>query len=224
MSTHPKFGFPMKTYWDSWETPYQMGAQKHRTYLLDLLKEKGVESLLDVGCGTGPIFGLICNSEEGRWDNIKKYKGVDYSEAMIRIAVEQFPWGNWEVQDARKLKEEDDSYDCVLLMHCLDHLDDYKAAIAEAKRVSKDYICIVFWRPFSTTDNLNDRNMMGKKEGEEPWEDTHLHEYNRLEMEDCFRENDLSILHVIEGQAINSDYSKYNFLYFLRVNKEEVKL
>ena len=63
--------------------------------------------------------------------------------------------------------------------------------------------------------------MMGKKEDEEPWEDTHLHEYNRLEMEDCFRVNNLTIVSAVEGQALNSDYSKYNFLYMLKVNKDE---
>ena len=208
-------------YWDTFTTPYQMGEQKHRTYLLDLLKEKGVESLLDVGAGTGPIFDLIVNNEEGRWDNIKKYKGTDYSEGMIEVCKREFPYGDWEVQDARKLKEEDSSWDCVLLMHCLDHLDDYKAAIKEATRVSKKYILIVLWRSFSNTDNLNDRNMMGKQEGEEPWKDTHLHEYSRLDLEDCFRVNDLDIRHTAEGEAINSDHSKYNFLFLLEVNKDD---
>ncbi len=225
---NPKFGFEMRTYWDTFETPYQHGAQQHRLYLLNLLKEKGVESLLDVGCGTGVIFDLIVNQDEGRWDNIKKYKGVDYSPAMVGIAKEQFPHAEWEVQDARKLKEEDNSWDCVLLMHALDHLDDYKSAIKEATRVAKKYILIVLWRGFvAEGTNLNSRNDMGKKKDangvllEEPWEDTYLQEYSQFALEDCFRVNDLTVELTAEGETLKSDYSKYNFLYLLRVNKDD---
>src|SRR3990167_528334 len=183
-----------RTYWDTFTTSYQMGLQKHRGYLLDLLRDKGVKSILDVGCGTGPIYELITKGPANVEWNFK-YKGTDYSEGMIEVCKREFPEGDWEVEDARHLNEESDSWDCVLLMHSLDHLDNYKAAIAEATRVSKKYICIVLWRPFSYTDNLNPRNMMGKKEGEQPWEDTYLHEYSKKDLEDCFKTNDLIIEH-----------------------------
>ena len=67
-----------RPYWEheDFGVPYQMGPQKHRLYILDKLKELGVVTLLDVGCGTGPIYDLIVNPPEveGRWDNIHKYK------------------------------------------------------------------------------------------------------------------------------------------------------
>lgn len=206
-----------RTFWDSFETPYQMGAQKHRVFLLDLLKDYEVHSLLDVGGGTMPIYDLIVNNEEGRWDNITRYKGTDYSPAMIEIAKREFPYGNFEVQDARRLAEPDFSWDCVLLMHALDHLDDYKAAIREAARASRKYVCIVLWRGFvQEGTNLNDRNMMGKEPHEEPWEDTFLQEYSKEVLEEEFKKNKLIIEEVAEGEVINSDASKYNFLYLLR--------
>ncbi|MEK6883425.1 MAG: class I SAM-dependent methyltransferase, partial [Nanoarchaeota archaeon] len=147
-----------RTYWETedFATVYQMGAQKHRVYILDKLKELEVENLLDVGCGTGPIYDLIVNNEKGRWDNIKKYKGTDYSWRMIETCQKMFPGGNWDCQDARQMTEPDSSWDCVLLMHSLDHLDDYQAAIKEAIRVSKKYICICLWRSFiNEGTNLN---------------------------------------------------------------------
>lgn len=206
-----------RTYWDTFESSYQMGSQKHRVYMLDLLREKDVGTLLDVGGGTMPIYDLIVNNEEGRWDNIHDYKGTDYSWAMVDIAKEAFPYGNFEVQDARKLDEKDNSWDCVLLMHSLDHLDDYQAAIREAARVAKKYVCIILWRGFvNEGTNLNPRNMYGKQEGEEPWKDTYLQEYSREVLEEEFRKNNLTIDHIAEGEAINSDSSKYNFLYMLK--------
>ena len=208
-----------RTYWDTFEGSYQMGEQKHRVYLLDLLKEKGVKSLLDVGCGTGPIYDLIVNTMEGdtgKWDNITRYKGTDYSYAMVDIAKDMFPAGEFQVQDARRLKEAPGIWDCVLLLHCLDHLDDYKSVISEAARVSSKYVCIVLWRSFvAEGTNLNDRNTMGKEAGEAPWQDTYLHEYSQQVLEDEFEKNNLTIAHIAEGEMINSDNSKYNFLYLL---------
>lgn len=210
-----------RTYWDTFDTSYQMGEQKHRAYMLDLLKEKGVMSLLDVGMGTAPIFDLIVNNPEHRWDNIKQYKGTDYSYAMVDVAKEMFPYGHFEVQDARSLKEAPNSWDCVLLMHSLDHLDDYQAAIAEAARVAKKYVCIILWRGFvNEGTNLNPRNMYGKEEGEEPWEDTYLQEYSREALDEEFKKNNLQVELEVNGDEINSDQSKYNWLVLLKCTKD----
>ena len=202
-----------RTYWDTFTSLYQMGSQKHRVYLLNLLDQKGVESILDVGCGTGPIYQLITLPSTRK--RTFKYKGVDYSPAMIEVAKKEFPLGNFEVQDARSLTEAALSWDCVLLMHCLDHLDDYQSAIKEAARVAKKYVCIVLWRSFvDEGTRLNDRNMYGKKEGEEPWEDTHLQEYSRQVLEEEFNKNGLTVGHTAEGETLNEP-ERYNFLYLL---------
>ena len=213
-----------KTYWDTFEGFYQMGAQKHRVYMLDLLKFKGVNSILDTGCGTAPIYQMIKDTWVRSADDITdipqwifKYKGTDYSPAMIEICKREFPDGDFQVEDNRHLDEPDSSYDCVMLLHVLDHLDDYQAAIKEAARVSSKYVCIVLWRSFvGEGTNLNDRNMMGKSEGEQPWQDTHLQEYSKKSLEDEFAKNNLVIEETAEGEQINSDQSHYNFLYLLR--------
>ena len=160
----------VKTYWDQedFSTPYQMGAQKHRLYILDKLKELGVNSLLDEGCGTGPIYDLIINSEEGRWDNIRRYRGTDYSWRMIDTCRSLFPNGDFKIEDARHLDEPDSTWDCVLLMHCMDHLDDYASAIKEAVRVSKKYVAFIFWTGFvNEGTTLNSKNDLGKKKDEQ---------------------------------------------------------
>ena len=149
-----------------------------------------------------------------------KYKGTDYAEGMIRVCKELFPEGDFEKQDMRHLTEPDNSWDCVLLLHALDHLDDYKAAIKEAARVSRKYVCIVLWRSFvAEGTNLNPRNMYGKEEGEEPWGDTFLQEYSKEVLEGAFKEAGLIIKETAEGEALNSDNSHYNFLYLLKKNE-----
>lgn len=207
-----------KTYWDheDFASPYQMGSQKHRVYLLDKLKQLEVKSLLDVGCGTGPIYEMITTDSDGRWDNILRYRGIDYSWQMIETAQEVMPFGDFKVGDARKIEEPDESYDCVLLMHALDHLDDYKAAIAEAARVSKKYVTIILWRSFvNEGTHLNDRNMYGKKEDEEPWEDTHLQEYSKDALIEEFKKYDLVDVDYNDGPDVN-DEGKHNLVWILK--------
>ncbi len=206
-----------KTYWDTFDGFYQMGPQKHRIYLLDLLKEKGVKSIFDVGCGTGPIWGIIKDNRE-KYDFT--YLGTDYSEGMIEICRKEFPECKWNVEDARALKQLDNSFDCVLLMHCLDHVDDYKVVIKEAARVASKYVCIVLWRPFiqDRRNNLNDRNMYGKEEGEEPWEDTHFQEYSRELLEEAFEQSGLLVAHIAKSENIN-EAGKTNFLWLLKNDK-----
>jgi ubiquinone/menaquinone biosynthesis C-methylase UbiE len=213
-----------KYFWDVIDKPYQMGSQKHRVYLLDLLKQKGIAEILDVGCGTGPIYELIkdtaVQTDDGttyfkKWDF--KYKGTDYSEDMIACCKHEFPEGDFEIEDARKLKEKDDSWDCVLLLHALDHVKQYDEVIKEAARVAKRYVCIVLWRQFSPEGvQINDRNTLGKKEGEEPWEDTYLMQYSKEALGKEFEKNGLGIMGTAEGEDLNSDHSKWNYLFLLK--------
>lgn len=207
-----------RTYWDhkDFDAPYQMGPQSHRLYILDKFRQLGVKSLLDVGCGTGPIFELITQDSEGSFDNITKYKGTDYSWRMIQTAKRSFPHGNFEVQDARFLSENTNSWDCVLLMHCLDHLDDYQSAISEAVRVSNKYICVVLWRSFvDSGTNLNDRNMHGKQEGEEPWQDTHLQDYSKEVLAAEFDKHGLIDVDFNDGQEVNRE-GRHNIVWILK--------
>lgn len=204
----------INNFWDSNITvpkPYQMGPQKHRLYILNLLKKIGVKSLLDVGCGTGPIF--VLNKKFGF-----KYKGTDYSEGMIESCKEQFPKGDFEVEDARHLTEADDSWDCVLLLHSLDHINDYKAAIKEATRVSNEYVCIVLWRTFADDHqvHMNDVNMMERTEEEGKWPDTYLMQFDRESLEKEFKKNKLEIVKTVEGSKLDSDHSRWNFMFLCK--------
>lgn len=221
-----------RTYWDyivRGNSLYQMGALSHRTFLLDLLKERGAKSILDVGCGTGPIYDLVTgtledipNEKEGyvetrqKWDFV--YKGTDYSEGMIESCKHNFPDGDFEVQDMRDLKEEDNSWDCVLLMHALDHVDDYVKSIQEAKRVARKYILIVLWRGLNYNDhaenNLNNKNRYDRADDEPDWEDTHLQDFAWKSLKQTFDDEGLKVVLKKDDKEINKE-GRYNTIILL---------
>lgn len=200
----------MTTYWDNFKSLYQHGEQKHRMYLMQLLNELKIVSLLDVGCGTGPIGEIIIKHAYPI-----KYKGIDYSSSMIKVAKDNFPTLEWETGDMRKLNEKDNSWECVLLMHSLDHTNDYKSAIAEATRVSSKYVCIVLWRSLlEDGSHLNSVNKMDRTD-DKSWDDTHLQEYSMQILEKEFKKNKLNLETVINDSRINED-RVYNTLFLLK--------
>jgi len=203
-----------KFFWESeeFELPYQHGPHPHRLYILNLLKNKEVKTLLDVGCGTGPLY--ILNKDFGL-----DYKGVDYSRTMIETAKREFPEGDFEVQDMRHLKEKDNSWDCVVLMHALDHVDDYKAAIKEAARVAKSYVCIILWRKFAVEGTfIREDWSYSTPKGQEKWEQPHyLQEYSMDALFTAFREAGLKVEEMEVGGALNGSYSRYNSLFLCKL-------
>jgi len=135
---------------------------------------------------------------------------------MIDVCKKTIPELEWEVQDMRDLKEIDKSWDCVLLMHSLDHTDDYRRAIAEASRVCSKYVCIVLWRSLMKSGtHLNSINRMGKKDNEPAFEDTHLQEYSMEVLEREFNKNKLKLVEVINDERINES-NVYNTLFLLK--------
>lgn len=120
------------------------------------------ESVLDVGCGPGWNMDHF----EQCGPQVRKYKGVDYSERFVRVAnarrrENRFPVETYlpfELQDCRDLKEPKKSWDVVVVQDCLEHTNGYKKPVMEALRVARRRVIIVFWRTFNTSgqDDIND--------------------------------------------------------------------
>jgi len=193
----------MTTFWEEFGESgglYQMGPQKQRLEILSTLENYGISSILDVGCGTGPIYELIRDKQLPY-----KYKGVDYSSSFIKTCEKEFPAGNWEVQDARKLKEKDNSWDAVVILHTLDHINEYEKALKEAKRVARDIVIVVLWRPFVESDstNINSKN--------QDYEDSHLVDFNKNDLDAAIYNAGLVVVN--EREVDNG--GKYNYMYVM---------
>lgn len=93
------------------------------------------DRLLDVACGTG-AFALYAAQR------IKTVRGVDISEGMIGIALENAVQCNLKnidflCSDVEKLPFNNDHFDCVISKSAFHHMKNYQTVFKEMKRCCK---------------------------------------------------------------------------------------
>ena len=109
-------------------------------YFKVLLKEAKIlhpKSVLDVGCGEGFTLNKLRKVNIG-----KDLIGVDTSVTAITLGKKQFPHLNLKEGSAYKLPFKDNTFDLVLCLEVLEHLEDPLKAFSEVVRVSKKN-CII---------------------------------------------------------------------------------
>lgn len=88
-------------------------------------------SILEVGCGTGHIYQFL------KQGSIGPYTGLDSSQCMLDIFKEKFPNVPLVCGDAQELPFDDKSYDIVVCIEVLRHMQYYDIAVKELVRVAK---------------------------------------------------------------------------------------
>lgn len=81
-------------------------------------------SVLEVGCGTGELIAQV--------KGIRK-TGVDFSEAMIQKAREQYPDIDFHCMDAHKLQLHE-TFDVIILSNLVGWLDDVQLCLQEVRK------------------------------------------------------------------------------------------
>ena len=129
-----------------YETTYQIEKDHwwfrvRRILAMDLLEKykPGSKDVLEVGCGTG-FFSEILASTGAKLD------AVDISPELLEKARERAPGVRFTQADIEKLPFPDASFDAVVGLRILHHLD-MGAAFPEIARVLKPGGCIAFCEP-----------------------------------------------------------------------------
>ncbi len=105
----------------------------HRPLWEAMLDEARVGSethVLDAGCGGGGASVLA--AERGA-----RVSGIDAAEALIAIAGERVPGGDFRVGDIEHLPHEDDAFDAVLAANALQYSGDRLATLRGFGRVCR---------------------------------------------------------------------------------------
>jgi ubiquinone/menaquinone biosynthesis C-methylase UbiE len=128
---------------EAWQTLVRdMLAGRPRRDLVaaaDAVRATGMSqpSVLEVGCGSG-YYCRILPHLLGRPIG---YTGLDYSPAMVDLARQRYPRSRFCVGDATSLPFGNASFDVVFNAAALMHIPNYRAAVAEARRVGRRW-CI----------------------------------------------------------------------------------
>ncbi len=112
------------------ERPDNVHAECHR-----LLRLKGDEAIVDIGCGPGNfVCGLRAAGHKGR------LVGLDNSAGMIATARQTAETAGldiaWVIGDSQQLSFTSGSFDWAAVLHMLYHVPDMEKAVAEAARVA----------------------------------------------------------------------------------------
>ena len=117
---------------------YQKHLELFYEELLEAIGKTECESLLDAGCGEGFVLDFVAKA----YPDVK-LTGVDVSEAAVEYAKEHFgDVARFRPGSVYKLPFSDKSFDTVLCSEVLEHLDDPNKAVAELKRVARNYVVI----------------------------------------------------------------------------------
>jgi ubiquinone/menaquinone biosynthesis C-methylase UbiE len=146
-----------KKYADENESRYNEEFAKYVKNLASSLP--GVQSILEIGCGTGIDLRLFPNTFQ--------LHGIDLNEHALEIAKEKLSSANFQKGNITKLPFEDSSIDFIFTHGLMNYLDDdvLEKGIAEMYRVSKRWImhCEKYEESEKQIDENHKFRNMGKK-------------------------------------------------------------
>jgi ubiquinone/menaquinone biosynthesis C-methylase UbiE len=90
-------------------------------------------TVCDVGCGEGVPLAILAPLLENT-----EISGIDLSESNIECIRENIPRGTFLQGSAYEIPFEDSSFDLVLCLEVLEHLDTPEKALGEIQRISAD--------------------------------------------------------------------------------------
>ena len=111
------------------------GTDNSKDCISEIIKDVEGTSVCDVGCGTGIVLKLIKNTRP----EITRLVGVDFAidDADALDGIE------YQASKIESLPFKDDEFDTVICTHVIEHVLDYRAAIAELRRVARKRLIIV---------------------------------------------------------------------------------
>lgn len=117
--------------------------------LRSLVEPLDPDSVLDAGCGEGETVGRLADCLP------RRVAGIDVRDDCVAFTRQRFPWMEVSRQSVYKLAFPDRSFDLVLCLEVLEHLDEPAAALSELSRVSRrDLVLSVPHEPWFRVGSL----------------------------------------------------------------------
>jgi 2-polyprenyl-3-methyl-5-hydroxy-6-metoxy-1,4-benzoquinol methylase len=94
------------------------------------------QSVLDAGCGEGETVARLADCLPER------ISAIDASSEAVEFTARRLPSVEVAQADLRSLSFADDSFDLVLCLEVLEHIDDPETALRELARVGREHLVI----------------------------------------------------------------------------------
>jgi ubiquinone/menaquinone biosynthesis C-methylase UbiE len=102
------------------------------TVIADRILRAGAQKVIDLGCGSGQ-FALLLHDK-----HLREYYGLDFSSKSIEMAKQRCPFYRFDVVDLAQSNILDkESYDCVVSLEFLEHVEFDLELIGRIKRGTK---------------------------------------------------------------------------------------
>lgn len=111
------------------------GTDNSKACIDRIAKDIEGDSVCDVGCGTGFLLKSIAEQRP----DLKKLTGVDF----VIDDADALPGIDYVAAKIEDLPFEDNAFDTVICTHVIEHVLDYRAAIAELRRVARKKLIII---------------------------------------------------------------------------------
>lgn len=105
--------------------------------MFDLLRPLEVDSILDVGSGEGTTLNKLQKQKIG-----KRLEGLEYLDTAIKIGRKLYPKLKLKQGTIFDLPYKDNSFDLLLCMEVLEHIENPETAIPELHRVTSKYLLV----------------------------------------------------------------------------------
>jgi SAM-dependent methyltransferase len=129
------FGERARDWAETWEGPKGYGTPLYE-HVLNRAKIGSDSRVLDCGCGAGRFARMAA-------DRGASVAGIDAAAALVAIAAERTPSGDFRVGDLEALPWRDRSFDVVTGFNAFQFAADKAQALAEARRVSLGPVAVV---------------------------------------------------------------------------------
>ncbi len=187
-------------YFNSKDLHGNVQFQKEIDVLVNNLEENS--KILDVGTAIGDYPKYLTEKCNKNFEVI----GVDSSENMIRVAIKNAPKANFQVMDMRNLNFSDKSFNAIICLATLIHVDDDTAIkiLEKFDSMLKDNGLIII----NVMEHINGDKEIYEKEPFNPKYNTYFNRYSKAFFIEWFKNNNYEILNIFDNPIFNAEKVK----------------